>query len=279
MRSTRRQPYRNVLYMIYFYSRIREQHCCYSLIRHKTPSIDHFCWRVENALIKEGGFGWITGEPGTGKSVCLRILDHRLSQMKELSVAVLSHPSGSLGDFYRQMGDLFSVDLKPSNRWGGFKLLRDRWIAHQDSSAHKPILLVDEAQEMSTVVMNELRLLSSIEFDSKSALTTVLAGDARLANKFQHPDLLPLASRMRVRLQMTTATPQNLLACISHVMEQAGNKNLVTKEVIENLADRALGNYRALCTLANELLMEGARQEASQIDSKLFMEVFGALNK
>lgn len=78
---------------------------------------------------------------------------------------------------------------------------------------------------------------------------------------------------------MTTATPQNLLACISHVMEQAGNKNLVTKEVIENLADRALGNYRALCTLANELLMEGARQEASQIDSKLFMEVFGALNK
>lgn len=245
---------------------------------YKSSSIEHFCWRVENVLIKEGGFGWITGAPGTGKSVCLRVLAHKLSQMKDLSVAILTHPSGSLGDFYRQMGDLFAVDLKPSNRWRGFKLLRDRWIAHQDSSTHKPILLVDEAQEMSAAVMNELRLLSSIEFDSKSALTTVFAGDSRLANKLQHPDLLPLASRMRFRLQMSTASPQTLLACLTHVMEQAGNKNLVTTEVIENLAERAMGNYRALCVSANDLLMEGARREVSQIDKKLFLEVYGAVN-
>jgi hypothetical protein len=87
---------------------------------------------------------------------------------------------------------VFSVKLTPWNRWGGFKALRERWRAHLSSSRIKPVLLVDEAQEMSMEVLSELRLLSSADFDAKSLLTVVLAGDGRLLERQRHPDLVPL---------------------------------------------------------------------------------------
>jgi len=242
---------------------------------YKTSSIDHFCWRMENVLIREGGFACITGDPGTGKSVTLRLLAHRLDQFPDLAVAVLAQPSSNIANFYRQIGDIFGLDIKPSNRWHGFKSLRDRWIAHQESTLFKPVLLIDEAQEMSASIMNELRLLSSLEFDSKLALTVIFAGDRRLADKLQTPDLLPLASRMRIHLRLRTATPQDLSACLVHLLEEAGNKQLIDKELLINLAERSLGNFRALCTLANDLLMEAARRELTHIDEKLFLEVVG----
>lgn len=245
---------------------------------YKTGSIDHFCWRVENALIKEGGFAWITGEPGTGKSVALRILANRLSQISDLTVAVMSLPSGNIGNFYRQMGDEFGLDIRPSNRWGGFKSLRERWVLHQENSLSKPILLIDEAQEVHASVLNELRLLSSMEYDSKTALSVILTGDNRLAEKLRTPELLPLASRMRMRLKMVPASPKMLASCLTHVMSEAGNKQLIDQALLLTLADRAMGNYRALCTLANELLMEGARRDLSHIDEKLFLELTGELS-
>jgi len=90
--------------------------------------VDNFCWRVEHTLAREGGFAMITGDPGTGKSVALRLLAGRLGQLRDLTVGAITHPSSNLADFYREMGDLFGVELKPHNRWGGFKALRERWL-------------------------------------------------------------------------------------------------------------------------------------------------------
>ena len=63
-----------------------------------SQKIDSFCWRVENALVREGGFALISGEPGSGKSVVLRLLAGRLSKLHGLVVGVLSHPSSRLAD-------------------------------------------------------------------------------------------------------------------------------------------------------------------------------------
>jgi general secretion pathway protein A len=115
---------------------------------HVTPAVEQFCWRIEHALIREGGFALIQGDPGTGKSAVLRLLDERLSKLPELSVGAISHPSSNLADFYREMGDLFAVELRPHNRWGGFKALRERWLAHLQATLLRPVMLIDEAQEM-----------------------------------------------------------------------------------------------------------------------------------
>ncbi len=169
---------------------------------HVVPKVESFCWRVEQGLIREGGFAMITGDPGSGKSVVLRLLAERLGLLRDLTVGVISHPSSNLSDFYREMGDLFGVELSPSNRWGGFKALRERWLAHLDSTLMRPVLLIDEAQEMHPAVLNELRLLSSAQFDSRHLLSIVLAGDGRLLHKLRRDELLPLGSRIRIRLSL-----------------------------------------------------------------------------
>ena len=180
---------------------------------HVTVKVERFYWRIEQALIREGGFALITGDPGTGKSVALRLLAERLGQLRDISVGAIVHPSGNLADFYREMGDLFGVELKPHNRWGGFKGLRDRWLSHLEGTLLRPVLLIDEAQEMQPAVLSELRLLSSMQFDSKNLLTVVLAGDARLTNKLRRDELLPLGSRIRSRLVMEYADRTELMDC------------------------------------------------------------------
>jgi type II secretory pathway predicted ATPase ExeA len=243
---------------------------------HATAKVESFCWRVEQGLIREGGFALITGDPGTGKSVVLRMLAERLGQLRDLTVGAIAHPSGNLADFYREMGDLFGVELRPHNRWGGFKALRERWLAHLEGTLLRPVLLIDEAQEMNPSVLSELRLLSSMQFDSRNLLSVVFAGDARLNSKLRRDELLPLGSRIRTRLIMEYASRDELADCLNHLLTSAGNARLMTTELTATLCDHAVGNYRVLTGMAGELLATAAQRELTQLDEKLFLELYGA---
>lgn len=238
-----------------------------------TPRIESFCWRVEQ-LVGEGGFALVTGAVGAGKSVTLRLLAERLSGLRDVHVGVLSRPQARLADFYREMGEVFGVELHPHNRWGGAKLLRERWQSHIDASLSRPVLIVDEGQEMVLPVLSELRLLCSARLDSHLLLTVVLAGDQRLLERFRCDELLPLGSRMRVRLSLERSTPQELQQCLQHALQKAGAPKLMTPEVITTLCDHAQGNLRAMMNMAGELLALAAQREAHQIDEQLFFEAF-----
>jgi type II secretory pathway predicted ATPase ExeA len=238
-----------------------------------TAAIENFAWRVEQ-LIQEGGFALISGESGSGKSVALRMLAERLAALRDVVVGVLERPQSRPADFYRELGDIFSVKLSTSNRWGGFKALRERWRAHVTSSRIKPVLLVDEAQEMSVEVLSELRILSSADFDARSLLTVVLSGDGRLVERLRHPDLTPLASRIRTRLSTEAASREELSELLNHALAKAGNATLMTAELRDTLVDHAAGNYRLLMTMGGELLAYGMAHEAAQLDEKSYLEVF-----
>jgi type II secretory pathway predicted ATPase ExeA len=240
------------------------------------PRVENFCWRIENALVREGGFAMIHGEPGTGKSVVMRVLAEKLERLTDLTVVSINHPQSNLADFYREMGDIFGLELRPHNRWGGFRSLRDRWMSHLQSTRRRPILLIDEAQEMSPGVLNELRLMASARFDSQPLLCIVLAGDTRLTDKLRRDELLPLGSRIRSRLGTEKASADDLLACLDHLLASAGAPQLMTQPLRHTLCEHALGNYRVLTTLANELLTTAAQRELPELDEKLYFEVFAA---
>lgn len=241
----------------------------------KTPALDGFAWRLEH-LAREGGFAAVFGDPGTGKSVALRLVAERLAGLRDVTVGIVTRPQAGLADFYRELGYLFGLEIRPNNRWSSAKTLRDTWLAHVDAGVFRPVLLVDEAQEARTDVLCELRLLASADLDTRAILTVVLAGDRRLKEKLRQPELLPLESRLRVKLVMDAAAREELAQCLRYGLEKAGNHKLMTPELQSTLVEHAAGNYRSLMTMANEMLLAGAQREAKQLDEKLFFDVFAA---
>lgn len=237
------------------------------------PQIDSFIFRMQN-LVQTGGFALICAEPGLGKSKTLQLLDHRLESLGDVKVGVMQRPQSSVADFYREMGDLFGVNLSPANRYGGFKALRQRWRDHVKNTLYKPVLLIDEAQEVLSVCLNEIRLLQSDHFDSKSLLTSVLCGDMRLPQRFRTPQLASLGTRMRLRLNIAPYPPKTLLEIIEHNLKHAGAEHLMNQDLKQTLAEHAAGNLRVLNTMAADLLTAAAEKQLRQLDEKLFFEVF-----
>ena len=201
--------------------------------------IESFCWRIEHAQIREGGFAMVHGDPGSGKSIVLRVLAERLKKLPDVTVGAINHPQSNLADFYRELGDVFG-----------------------------------EAQEMTPQVLSELRLLASSSFDSQSLLCIVMAGDARLIEKLRREELIPLGSRIRTRLATEFASRDELLACLEHLLAGAGNASLMTPQLRHTLCDHAEGNYRVLTTMAAELLACAAQKDVAVLDEKLYMDVF-----
>ncbi len=238
-----------------------------------SPRSESFARRCETYL-RDGGFAMVTGAPGASKSVTLRVVDDRLSRMRDVVVRPLAHPQSRVTDFYRELGDLFGVPLSAHNRWGGFKGIREKWQSHIDTTLIRPVLVIDEAQEMQSTVLSELRLLASREYDSRTLLFVILAGDGRLIEKLRSEDLLPLRSRIRTHLDLEPTPPSELADCLRFVIGAAGNAQLMTPTLITTLSEHAAGNYRSMMSMACDLLATAAERDARQLDEKLFFEVF-----
>ena len=237
------------------------------------PGSERFTLRIQT-MAAQGGFALITGDPGLGKSKTLQQIAHRLEQIPDLTVGVMQRPQSSLGDFYRELGELFNVGLSPANRYGGFKALRTRWKTHCQSTLLRPVLLVDEAQQVSADCLTELRLLQSHHFDSQSLLFTILCGDNRLPERFRTAELLPLGSRIGPRLVLSPLSPEQLQDYLNFALEKAGHPQLMSPELIRALAAHAANNLRVINHMAAELLTAAAERNLPRMDESLFFELF-----
>jgi general secretion pathway protein A len=146
------------------------------------------------------------------------------------------------------------------------------------SSRIRPVLLIDEAQEMSPDVLCELRILSSADFDARSLLMVILSGDERLLELLRHEDLVPLGTRIRTRLVTEVASREELLKLLQHALQKARNAALMTAELMNTLVDHGAGNCRLLMTMGAELLAYGMVNEVAQLDEKCYLEVYQTRN-
>jgi type II secretory pathway predicted ATPase ExeA len=241
----------------------------------KTPRIDHFAWRIED-LVMHGGFALVTGDVGAGKSTVLRLLAERLSALRDVVVGEVERPQSRVTDFYRELGHLFGFPVSTSNRWGAHKAVRAKWQEHIHQTLFRPILLIDEAQEMSAPLLAELRLLGSTKLDTCTIITVVLCGDRRIEEHLRTPDLAPVNSRIRARLVLEAETPETLGTMLHHILATSGNPALMTDELQRTLCEHAAGNRRLLMNLCNEILALAVAKNAKRLDEELYLEMTSA---
>lgn len=135
------------------------------------------------------------------------------------------------------------------------------------------MLLIDEAQELASDCLTELRLLASARFDAESFLVNLLCGDGRLPERFRTPELLPLGSRIRARLALGALPPEELQAYLTFSLEQAGAPQLCTPDLVQTLVTHAAGNLRVLTHMAAELLSAAAERNLPRLNEALYIQV------
>lgn len=224
-------------------------------------------------LSRIGGFAVVVGVPGMGKSAALRLLRHRLSAGKRIRVNELCRPQSRLRDFYYELGALYNVEMTGANRFGTFQRLRTDWQSQIQSHRHRPLLIIDEAQELRPEVLLELRLLSSVDLDSKSVLTVVLAGDARLSAMLERPEHHPVASRIRAALHLNEWSSENLAAYLKHQIKEAGRHDLIAPEVMQALCDQSLGSPRVLNSICSDCLHVAQQARRTHIDMDTYLDL------
>jgi len=75
---------------------------------------------------------------------------------------------------------------------------------------------------------------------------------------------------MYINRDVTHATSQQLLDCLTHLLEKAGNSMLMSETLMQTICDHSVGNYRIMTTLSNELLEEACKQKLTHLDEKLY---------
>ncbi|OAN19034.1 general secretion pathway protein GspA [Photobacterium jeanii] len=167
-----------------------------------------------NGLGDGGGFGLLTGEVGTGKTTVLRALIARLTQ--ETQVAVILNPTLSAQELLASVCDELGLSYADN---ASYKVLMDTIYQHlllNHSEGRQTLLLIDEAQHLMPDVLEQLRLLTNLETESRKLLKVVLIGQPELQQLLQQERLRQLAQRITSRYHLLALTPKEVAEYIQY---------------------------------------------------------------
>ena len=182
---------------------------------------------MESTIWFTDGFVVITGEIGSGKTTLIETFLKELE--KDVVVAQISQTQVSAIEFLQTV--LVQFGFQPF-RMKKAELLStlNEFLVEQYANGRRVLLIVDEAQNLSNKVLEEIRLLSGIETTKEKVLRIILAGQPELNDKLNSPGLVQLAQRIRLRFHLTPLSKSDMAAYIQHRLEVAGSQG---REIFE----------------------------------------------
>src|SRR5215831_1042635 len=175
---------------------------------------------MESTIWFTDGFVVITGEIGSGKTTLIETFLKELE--KDVVVAQINQTQVSAVEFLQSV--LAQFGFQP------FKMKKAELLAtlnsfliEQYSAGRRVLLIVDEAQNLSNKVLEEIRLLSGVETTKDKVLRIILVGQPELNDKLNAPELIQLAQRIRLRFHLTPLSRADMQAYIEHRLEVAGS--------------------------------------------------------
>lgn len=229
---------------------------------------------LEYGLFAAKGLTVLTGEAGTGKTTLLNAVV-RSERCRHVRCVYLNNPTLTRDEFVDTLATRFELGADAARSKAVLldkleRVLRDRRAAGQITA-----LIVDEAQGLSTELLEEIRLLANIETPSQKLLPLVLAGQPELAARLEAPNLRQLKQRVALRCEITPFQLPETAAYIASRITASGGvpSRLFTQEAVILIHECSSGIPRTISVLCDNALMSAMALDRRGVDRSIVLEV------
>jgi len=222
---------------------------------------------MESTIWFTDGFVVITGEIGAGKTTLIETFLRELQP--NVVVAQINQTQLSTTAFLQTVLVQFGFSPFQMKKPEVLTTLNE-FLVEQHASGRRVLLIVDEAQNLSHKVLEEIRMLSGIETTKEKALRIILAGQPELNDKLNSPELVQLAQRVRLRFHLTALSKTETTAYIDHRLEVAGSqgRRIFAEDTYPTIFRYTAGIPRLVNTLCDTAMMSAFGQDRDTVSSE-----------
>jgi type II secretory pathway predicted ATPase ExeA len=219
------------------------------------------------------GFMLLTGEVGTGKTTILNKLLEWL-RTQRASSAFIFNPRLEVEQFFEFMFADFGIPCSTRDK-GQFLLKLNQWLLERYRAKETAVLIVDEAQNLSVEMLEEIRLLTNLETSTEKLLQIVLSGQPELELKLKTPELRQLRQRITLRCRTHSLTPEQTGAYIEQRLRIGGANGtpIFTPEAVELVSRYSNGIPRIINLLCEHSLINAFVDQKHVVPPEIVDEV------
>ncbi|MFA5040953.1 MAG: AAA family ATPase [Bdellovibrionales bacterium] len=226
---------------------------------------------LEYGVVSQAGFVVITGEVGAGKTTIVRRFLKDVG--KDVTVGVITNPSESVGRLLDWIAFSFELKELGSDETTLYNALVEFLLA-QYAKGKRTILVVDEAQNLSAKMLEDIRMLSNINNERDMLLQIVLVGQPELLDVLKRPKLRQFVQRITVHCHLDPLSPAETAAYIRYRLSLVGGAS----DIFDDLACAAVYHFtggvpRLINLLCDQTLVYGFSEDISHISFKTVAEV------
>jgi general secretion pathway protein A len=217
----------------------------------------------------DGGFILLTGEVGTGKSTICRCLLEQLPENTE--VAFILNPKLTVEELLATICDEFAIPYPEGNRSNKvFVSAIYEYLLHIPEKGRRAILVIEEAQNLSMEVLEQIRLLTNLETSQRKLLQIIFLGQPELRKMLAHPQLRQLSQRVTARYHLGPLSKDETFAYVNHRLSVAGlaRGQLFSKGSLKLLFHLTGGIPRLINVICDRALLGAYVQGKDQVDRK-----------